>query len=183
MDIKIRPTSDADMADISALLTTAFGADQGPEIAALVSDLLDDPSAHPLLSLAAIRNEHIIGYILFTHTRIAGSEPSVSSAILAPMAVHPDHQGRGVGGRLIAAGLKQLKAAGVDLVFVLGHPGYYPRYGFDPAGARGFEAPHPIPAEHAAAWMVQALRPGVIGTVSGQLVCADTLNDPRHWSE
>ncbi|RRQ22048.1 N-acetyltransferase [Thiohalobacter thiocyanaticus] len=182
MDIQIRATSDSDRLAITDLLNAAFGPD-GAEIAALVSDLLDDPSARPLLSLAATRDACVIGYILFTHTQIAGSEPSLASAILAPLAVHPDHQGRGIGGRLIEAGLKRLKDAGVDLVFVLGHPGYYPRYGFDPAGERGFEAPHPIPGEHAAAWMVRTLRPGVIGTVSGQVVCADTLNDPRHWSE
>ncbi|BAZ92518.1 N-acetyltransferase [Thiohalobacter sp. COW1] len=183
MDIRIRTTTDADTAAIAALLNAAFGPDQGPEIAALVADLLHDPSARPLLSLAATREGRMVGYILFTHTQIAGAEPTVSSAILAPMAVHPDHQGQGIGGRLIAAGLEQLKAAGVQLVFVLGHPGYYPRYGFDPAGERGLEAPHPIPGEQAAAWMVQELQPSVIGNVSGRVVCADTLNDPKHWQE
>lgn len=183
MDIQIRTTTDADTSAIAALLKAAFGPEQGPDIASLVADLLDDPSARPLLSLAAIREGRMIGYILFTHTRIDGATVPVSSAILAPMAVHPDHQGQGIGGHLIRAGLDRLQADGVQLVFVLGHPGYYPRYGFDPAGERGFEAPHPIPDEQAAAWMVQALRPGVIGAVSGQVVCADTLNDPRHWSE
>jgi putative acetyltransferase len=60
---------------------------------------------------------------------------------------------------------------------------YYPRFGFKPAGSLGFEAPYPIPDEHANAWMVQELHPGVIGNVSGNLICADVLNQPEHWRE
>jgi len=87
------------------------------------------------------------------------------------------------GGRLIIEGLKQLKAAGVELVFVLGHSGYYPKYGFCAAGVKGFEAPYPIPQENSGAWMVQELHPGVIGHVSGLVICADALNDPKHSRE
>ena len=103
--------------------------------------------------------------------------------ILAPLAVIPDKQSRGVGGRLIREGLRLLSESGVELVFVLGHPEYYPRHGFKPAGALGFEAPYSIPDEHADAWMVQELCPGVIGRVSGKVMCADVLNQPEHWRE
>jgi predicted N-acetyltransferase YhbS len=70
---------------------------------------------------------------------------------------------------------------GVALVFVLGHPGYYPKYGFAAAGSKGFEAPYPIPPEHSSAWMVQELQPGTIECISGQVICAETLNDPKYW--
>jgi len=69
------------------------------------------------------------------------------------------------------------------MVFVLGHPAYYPRYGFKPAGHLGFEAPFSIPNEHADAWMVQALRPGIIDSFIGKVICADALNKPEHWRE
>ncbi|WP_439346591.1 GNAT family N-acetyltransferase [Vacuolonema iberomarrocanum] len=95
----------------------------------------------------------------------------------------PDFQGQGIGGQLIKRGLQWLSASGTDLVFVLGHPGYYPRYGFQPASPLGFEAPYPIPDKDADAWMVQALRPNVIGTVSGKVVCADVLDRPEYWRE
>ena len=65
-------------------------------------------------------------------------------AILAPLAVVPDAQGQGIGGALIEHGLSLLQRSGVGLVFVLGHPGYYPRHGFEPAGRLGFDAPFPI---------------------------------------
>ncbi|MCP4693940.1 MAG: N-acetyltransferase [Desulfobacterales bacterium] len=103
--------------------------------------------------------------------------------ILAPLAIIPGAQGKGVGGKLIVEGLRQLTESNMDLVFVLGHPGYYPKFGFKPAGAVGFEAPYPIPEKDAAAWMVQELRPGVIGSLSGKIICADALHQPEHWRE
>ena len=95
----------------------------------------------------------------------------------------PEAQGQGLGGALIEAGLRRLTDAGGDLVFVLGHPGYYPRHGFHPAGRAGLEAPFPIPEKHADAWMVQALRPGLIGALRGKVECCDALNKPELWLE
>lgn len=145
--------------------------------------LMADPSAVPRLALVAVEGEDVVGHVLFTRADIDGADPPVAAALLAPLAVHPEQQPRGIGGRLIAAGLDALAAAGVDLVLVLGHPGYYPSSGFRPAGALGLAAPYPIPPEHAEAWMVAALRPGVLGAVTGQVRCAAALDDPRHWRE
>lgn len=55
--------------------------------------------------------------------------------------------------------------------------------GFSPAALLGFQAPYPIPNEHADAWMVQPLRPDVIGSVTGKVICSDELNKPEHWRE
>jgi putative acetyltransferase len=104
-------------------------------------------------------------------------------SFLAPLAVIPKFQRQGIGGSLIKKGLQLLSKSGVELVFVLGHPEYYPRHGFTPAGKLGFETPYPIPEKHANAWMVQALRPGIIGSVSGQVVCCDALSTPELWRE
>lgn len=161
----------------------AFGDDQGSEIVELVKGLLSDPSAMPLLSLLAVNDDNVVGHILFTKAHITDSNDSISAVILAPLAVIPDAQSKGVGGQLIKEGLRLLSKSGVELVFILGHPGYYPRYGFKPAGVLGFEAPYPIPDEHANAWMVQELRPGVIGNVSGKVNCANVLNQPELWRE
>lgn len=103
--------------------------------------------------------------------------------ILAPLAVIPDFQKLGIGGKLIETGLEILSKSGTDLVFVLGYPEYYTRFGFKPATCLGFEAPYPIPAKHADAWMVQSLSQDVIGSVSGKVVCANTLNKPEYWRE
>jgi putative acetyltransferase len=181
--LKIRKTTESDLYDVLDVEKNAFGNEKGPEIADLVNGLLSDPSAMPLLSLFAEDDDQAIGHILFTKVRINDSKDSISAVILAPLAVIPDAQSQGVGGQLIKEGLKLLSESGVDLVFVLGHPEYYPRHGFKPAGSLGFEAPYPIPEEHADAWMVQELRPGVIGRVMGKVICADVLNQPEHWRE
>lgn len=174
----IRNTSQADLDDILRINIAAFGQHEEAE---LVRDLLQDATAEPRVSLLALDGKTPVGHILFTRVRVANDGPA--SAILAPLAVLPGSQGKGFGGKLIRTGLEQLAKSGVCLVFVLGHPDYYPRYGFEPAGVLGFEAPYPIPAEHASAWMVQELRPGVISSTKGRISCADALNRPELWSE
>ena len=181
--MNIRTSTQADRIEIEKIHFQAFGEEKGPEIADLVDGLFDDPSATPFLSLVAVEDGRLIGHILYTRAVLAGTDQPASIRLLAPLAVLPGAQARGVGGRLIEEGLRRLKTAGVDLVFVLGHPDYYPRCGFTPAGVLGFDAPYPIPDQHAGAWMVQALKDGVIGRVNGTVQCADVLNQPRHWRE
>jgi len=178
--MKIREATDSDLNDVLSVEKEAFGYDKESN---LVKDLLSDSSASPLYSLLVFNDDRAVGHVLFTSARLEGTQNGVSISILAPLAVIPDLQKQGLGGKLIERGLKHLADSGVDLVFVLGHPDYYPRYGFKPAGVQGFEAPYPIPEEHADAWMVQELRPGVIGSVTGKVRCADMLNKPEHWRE
>jgi predicted N-acetyltransferase YhbS len=168
---------------VRELVFTAFGPVEGPVIAQLISNLLLDPSAAPCLSLVATIDRDIVGHVLFTHAEVRQPGRVVAAAILAPLAVHPTVQSKGIGGQLIMAGLESMADRRVELVFVLGHPDYYPRYGFQPAGVLGFEAPHPIPIEHANAWMVQAFRPDIVGAVSGAVSCAAALRDPQYWRD
>ena len=178
----IREATESDLDALLAVEEEAFGEEEGPEIVKLVRGLLTDPTAQPVLSLIAGDGERVVGHILFTRARISAFEKT-PAALLAPLAVVSDAQGTGVGGRLIAEGLRRLADAGVKLVFVLGHPGYYPRHGFKPAGAAGFEAPYPIPDEVAGAWMVREITPGTISAAKGKVQCADTLNRPEYWRE
>ena len=183
MNFQVRKAFESDRHAISEVVTAAFGDLQGQAIGKLITDLLADPSAQPSLSLVVTADDRVVGHILFSSAHIKHSQRIFSSVILAPLSVHPDYQNQGIGGRLIKEGLQQLKAAGVELVFVLGHPGYYPQYGFSAAGIKGFDAPYPIPPENSGAWMVQELYPGVIGRVRGRVACADALDDPKHWRE
>jgi putative acetyltransferase len=178
--LEIRRSTDS---DLNAILTVEHEAFHRDEVVRLTRDLLADPTAQPRVSLLAFENGDPVGHVLFTAVRVAGSAPDVSASILAPLAVVPESQKRGVGAALIAEGLRILTEDGVDLVFVLGHPSYYPRHGFEPAGRLGLEAPYPIPEIHADAWMVQALRPGILGTLRGKVACAKALDSPEHWRE
>lgn len=125
----------------------------------------------------------MVGHVLFTRAEIRGTGGAPRASLLAPLAVVPDRQRSGVGTRLVEDGLRRLGASGCELVFVLGHPSYYPRFGFQPAGVLGLDAPYSIPPEHADAWMVLGLAPGAIGRVRGTLRCAESLDRPEHWRE
>ncbi|MBS3750563.1 MAG: N-acetyltransferase [Anaerolineales bacterium] len=183
MQVHIRRSNDTDLQAICNTVSAAFDESEHEEkeIANLVLDLLADPTTKPFLSLVAFAEETIVGYILFTKVHIMNSGQDVSASILAPLAVKPVYQNMGIGSLLVNEGIKQLKDMGFELVFVLGHPTYYPKFGFIPAGKEGFEAPYSISQEHADAWMVKELKPGTIENTSGKVKCADTLNEPKYW--
>jgi putative acetyltransferase len=178
--VLIEMASDSDLEAVLSVERQAFGSDEEAE---LVCELLADPSAQPLLSLLASEDDRPVGHVLFTAARFEEDRGAVSIAILAPLAVVPAAQRRGIGGELVTRGIQLLSESGVDLVFVLGHPEYYPRHGFEPAGRLGFAAPFPIPDKNADAWMVQALRSDLLGSVRGTVVCADAMNRPEYWRE
>lgn len=179
LNMYIRETVDADLNDILFVEHEAFSSNKEADF---TRDLLADPSAKPLLSLMAFIEGQPAGHILFTNAHLYNN-PKVAVSFLAPLAVVPKFQRRGVGGALVKKGLELLLQTGVDLVFVVGHPEYYPRHGFMPAGKLGFEPPHPICEKHADVWMVKALRHGVVGSVSGKVVCCDVLNKPELWRQ
>jgi putative acetyltransferase len=136
------------------------------------------------MSLLAFHGNEAVGHILFTKATIEGTTSTPLVYILAPLAVKPGFQKQGIGGLLIREGLRRLKEIGVEMVFVLGHMEYYPRYGFTPdAGKAGFPAPYPIPPEHADAWMVQALSSDGLSRITGKVLCADALDKAEHWRE
>ncbi|MEO0538311.1 MAG: N-acetyltransferase [Cyanobacteria bacterium P01_A01_bin.123] len=180
MSIEIREASKSELDDVLSVERAAFDSNEEVD---LVSALLDDSSAQPALSLLAWEGDRAVGHILFTAARLTETHNTASISLLAPLAVIPEAQKQGIGTQLIERGFQLLSQAGVELVFVLGHPTYYPRHGFKPAGRLGFETPHPILEEQATAWMVQALRPNLLGIVSGKVVCADALNQPEFWRE
>jgi putative acetyltransferase len=175
--MEIRESDGSDYEKIMEINRAAFRSD---EEAKLVSDLFQDQTAMPLLSLVAILNNKAVGHILFTKCRLE-PKANVSAVILAPLSVLPAHQRTGLGGSLIRSGLKILENRGIDLVFVLGHPSYYPRFGFKPAKPLGFDPPYPRDDSRMNAWMVLELRSCIIKNTSGKVVCADQLNKPEYW--
>ena len=149
-------TDESNASDIREVETRAFGFSKEAD---LVASLLEDESARPALMDSPLMH------------------------ILAPLAVIPEYQGMGVGGLLIRTGIEHLRQMGCQTVFVLGHATYYPRHGFEPcAGDKGYPAPYPIPEEHKACWMMQALTAQPMN-VTGHIQCAQALMKPEHWRE
>lgn len=174
----IRPADQVALADVLRIHELAFGR---PDETRLVRDLLADPTAQPVLSLLAEIAGQLVGHIFFSAIHPAGSGETERWSLLAPLAVLPDFQGRGIGGALIEAGCGQLATRGTGLVFVLGDPAYYGRHGFRPALPEGLEPPYPVdPPE---AWMVRPLRGDLPETPKGKVRCADALAAEMYWKE
>ena len=128
--IDVRRELPLDAAAIREVNEQAFGS---PVEGRIVESLRAAPDC---ISLVATRNDLVIGHILFTPVSL---EPPVEFRIagLGPMAVRPEDQRAGVGGQLIRAGLEACRRHGYSAVVVVGHPAYYPRFGFEPAHTRG----------------------------------------------
>lgn len=128
--IAIRPERPDDYAAIRAVERDAFGRKDE-------ADLVDKlrAAAAVTLSLVAEMDDHIVGHILFSPMTLNGKPAPVVA--LGPVAVTPVHQNTGIGGALIRAGLERCREMGNDICILLGHPGYYPRFGFVAAAAHG----------------------------------------------
>jgi putative acetyltransferase len=135
MTLAVRDETPADFAAIRAVNEAAFG---GAQEADLVDALRRDGDL--LLSLVA-DDGGVIGHAAFSRVQVEG-DPAVA---LAPVAVRPERQRRGAGTALIEHGLQRLRQSGETLVFVLGEPAYYDRFGFAAAPAARFETPYPGP--------------------------------------
>ena len=133
--ITIRPEEPKDHSAVRALNLAAF--EDGPE-AELVDTLRASCRDH--LSLVAEEEGRIVGHILFTPVALESPEGTAEGMGLAPMAVLPDRQREGIGSALVSRGLEMLVEWSTPFVVVLGHPEYYPRFGFELASRRGLRS-------------------------------------------
>jgi putative acetyltransferase len=138
MTLTLRPEAPTDVAAIRAVNEAAFA---GTEEADLVDALRSDGDL--VLSLVAAEDDDVIGHIAFSRLRVESDGSMQPAVALAPVAVSPAHQCRGIGMALIEDGLRCLKQAGETLVFVLGEPRYYGRFGFAAVSAARFVSPYP----------------------------------------
>ena len=107
----------------------------------------------------------VVGHILFTPALIEGAGRRVVGMGLAPLAVLPDHQGQGIGSTLVRYGLKVLRERDCPFIIVLGHPVYYPRFGFERASLHSLACQWEVPDE---AFMVLILDAAALAGVSGE---------------
>ncbi len=117
------------------------------------------------ISLVAAINRQIVGHILFTPAPIQACDEVVEALALAPLAVLPDWQRQGIGSKLVLAGIAEGKKLGHKIVTVLGHPTFYPRFGFSAELAR----PLISPFGEGDAWMALELVPGSLAGVAGRI--------------
>jgi len=117
------------------------------------------------VSLVALHDGNVVGHILFTPAVIAAKEKKVLGMGLAPMSVLPELQRTGIGSALVRAGIEEMRLAAQPFVIVLGHPAYYPRFGFVPASRRGIASEYDgVPDE---AFMILVLDESALAGVTG----------------
>ena len=174
--MRIRPSTDRELAALHALHLEAFGEAEGPIVADLVGALFSDTSAEPRLSLIIEEEGCILGHVLFSALQLDdNAHPPLS--ILTPLAIATSRQRRGLGTRLVQQGLHMLATSGTAAVFVLGDPRYYQRLGF----ASGHAVTPPFSLPYPEAWMVQDLQPGTLATLCGTARCCQSLMHPQYW--
>lgn len=156
----IRPETPADLNAIRGVNRLAFGEDAE-------ADLVDGLRAGGFvrLSLVAEVGGQIVGHVLFSMVKIITETSVIEALALAPMAVIPSHQRRGIGSKLVEEGLRACREAGHRIVVVLGHPSFYPRFGFSASLA----VPLGSVFGGGEAWMAMELVPGALAGVVGRV--------------
>lgn len=160
MSVLIRNECDSDQSSIWKLNQLAFGGDDEANLVGAVRD-----GGFVAASLVAELDDKIVGHILFSQVSILTENGAVDAVSLAPMAVLPKCQQQGIGSKLVNAGLKACREQGHKIAVVLGHPQFYPRFGFSADLALPLESPF----GGGEAWMAMELVPGALNAISGSV--------------
>ena len=182
-NITIRKTTKKDLQKILDVQLAAFNGSK--KVKNLITDLLDDQTAKPCVSLLALDGDKAVGHILFSRVKVrphAGFCSLKSNAyIMGPIAVLPDYRQKGISKELIRKGLQELKDMGISLCFTLGHSNFKPGFGFQSdAAAAGWPPPFPISDEHKDAWMWLRLTNDV-DELKGKIICANAIMRTIYW--
>ncbi len=176
--VRLDHCSPSALIDLFALTFTASeGVEEGTRIKEFVTEMLQTPPMD-LWGFAAKEGATLIGAVLFSRMSYPGDTRTV--VILSPAAVHPFHQGKGVGRALISAGLEALEREGIALVFTYGDPAFYAKVGFAPISPDLAPPPQPLSSPHG--WLGQALGPeSTFPPLAGTPETVPALRNPALW--
>jgi putative acetyltransferase len=166
--VQIRLEKEEDRAAVQALNESAFETEAEANLVAALRE-----QAEPVISLVAEAGGTIVGHIMFSPVALTG-HPGLNIMGLAPMAVLPEHQQKGIGSALVRKGLQQCKKLGFGAVVVLGHPEYYPRFGFVPSTQFGIRSEYDVPED---VFMVKELQPDYLGSATGTIKYHDAFGN------
>jgi len=169
--ITVQPEREEDYTAIHEINALAFGQENE---ARLVENLRKRTDFIPELSLVAVKDRRVLGHILFSPIVIQTDKGIFPALALSPMAVHPEFQNQGIGSELLRQGSELCRNQGHKIIVVIGHPTYYPRFGFTSAKVRGLDAPFSVPDE---AFMVLELAPGALYDISGMVIYAPEFEE------
>lgn len=144
--VTIRPETDNDVTTIYHINAQGFGREKEAEF---VNHLRDHRGI--TLSLVAEYNGLLVGHALFSPLKIKPDGSGFNAVTLAPLAILPEYQRQGIGSSLVREGIERIRLLGHDIIFLVGHPEYYPRFGFTQARLKGFRCEFDVPDE---TWML-----------------------------
>lgn len=178
--MKFSTYNEDNLEEIKRLFTKTFsdseGQSEGLVIGNLVYDLMTNTDAHDLLGFVATENKLIIGCIFFSKLTL---ESDISAFLLSPVAIRTNHQGKGVGQKLINFGLDALKQNGVELVVTYGDPSFYSKVGFNLITEEIVKAPFKLTQPEG--WLGRSLVSDEIEPITGNSYCVEAFNNPEYW--
>jgi putative acetyltransferase len=156
----VRPEQERDQSTVHSVTSSAFGTEAE-------ADLVDvlRVEAQGVVSLVAELAGVVVGHIMFSPVSLSGC-PALAVMGLGPMSVAPAHRRIGIGTALVREGLVRCRQEGAVAVVVLGHPGYYPRFGFSPASRFGIDSEYDVPDN---VFMAIELAPGALDGTTGRI--------------
>jgi len=168
--------SEAIVALVASVFTDSEGEAEGALIGQLAKDLLEESDEQDLLNFVADDDGKILGSIFFSRLDF---QNGIEAFILAPVAVHSDYQGKGIGQALINYGLGELKDRGVSVALTYGDPMFYNKVGFLQISHQTIRAPFELSQPEG--WLGQSLVADSIETLSGSCTCVEALSNPVYW--
>ncbi len=166
--MKIR---EEELTDTEAIWNINVDAFETEAEANLVNVLRDSDCT--FISLVAETDNKAVGHILFTPVELTGNKNKLKIIGLAPMAVLQKYQNKGVGSKLVKTGIEYCKSKGYDAIVVLGHPDYYPKFGFVPSATYGIKSEYEVPVE---AFMILELVPNSLKDHQGIIKYHELFN-------
>ncbi len=180
IDVNLRSHRKTDSQAIVQLFASVFGDSEGESEGALIGQLAKDLFAktdeRDLYNFVADRDDQIVASIFFSRL---GFENRKEVFILGPVAVHSNHQGKGIGQSLIHHGLKELKGRGVTDVLTYGDPKFYHKVGFRQISDEIIRPPFALSQPEG--WLGQSLVGDPISALSGSCTCVEAFRDPVYW--
>ena len=174
-DFKSRTTA------IARLFEDGFGASEGAEEGALIGglarEMLSEVPDTDLHVFTAWDVDTLVGAIIFSRLQARNDPRRVF--LLAPVAVAPDQQGRGVGQSLLRYGLSEMRRLGADVAVTYGDPAYYHKVGFRPVTTETVPAPRALQMPQG--WLAQSLTDAPLAPIKGPVHCVGAIDDPVYW--
>ena len=178
--MEFRAHNSGDSSAIKSLFVSVFSKSEGEQEGALIGNLAKELTAgtdsRDLYGFVAVDGEQIVGAIFFSQLTF---EKDINVFILAPVAVHTEYQGMGIGQALITHGLREMKKRGVSIVTAYGDPAFYSKVGFLPLSQDMIAAPFELSQPEG--WLGQSLTDDSIEPISGRCSCVKALDNPAYW--